>query len=55
MTTDLGYSARLAAFRPAALTSQIVEDIAADAAALDHGERDTRAGVTRLAQAGLIG
>jgi alkylation response protein AidB-like acyl-CoA dehydrogenase len=55
MTTDLGHSALLAAFRPAALTSQIVEDIAADAAAMDHGERDTRAGVTQLAQAGLIG
>jgi len=55
MTTDLGHTALLGAFRPAALTRQIADDVAGDAAALDHGERDTRAGVTRLAQAGLIG
>jgi alkylation response protein AidB-like acyl-CoA dehydrogenase len=55
MTTDLGHTALLAAFRPAALTSQIADDVAGDAAVLDHGERDTRVGVTRLAQAGLIG
>jgi alkylation response protein AidB-like acyl-CoA dehydrogenase len=55
MTADLGHTTLLAAFRPAALTRQITDDVVGDAAALDDGERDTRAGVTRLAQAGLIG
>jgi alkylation response protein AidB-like acyl-CoA dehydrogenase len=55
MTTELHRTALLADHRPAALTREIVDQIGAGAAGLDRGERDARANVELLAQAGLIG
>jgi alkylation response protein AidB-like acyl-CoA dehydrogenase len=55
MTTELEHSALLADTRPAALTREIVDQIAARAATLDRGEHDTRDNVEQLARAGLIG
>ncbi len=55
MTAGLKHTALMADIRPAALTPEIAEDIAAGAAALDRGERDTRDNVTLLARAGLVG
>ena len=55
MTAELEHTAPMAGIRPAALTREIAEEIAAGAAALDRGERDTRDNVTLLARAGLVG
>lgn len=55
MTAEPEHTALMTKGRPAALTVDIAEEIAAGAATLDRGEHHTRANITLLARAGLIG
>jgi alkylation response protein AidB-like acyl-CoA dehydrogenase len=55
MTTELEHTALLADRRPAALTRELLDQIAGGAAELDRGSSDTRGNVELLARAGLIG